>query len=347
MRFQAAVLTELKKALVLDELVMPRLEVGQVLVKVICSGVCGSQIGEINGVKGEDKFLPHLLGHEALATVMDVGPGVTKTREGDCVVLHWRPSSGIQAVPPKFDSKQFGTVNAGWVTTFSENAVVSENRLTVVPVGTDPEVGALMGCAVTTGLGVINNNARVKIGESVVVWGAGGVGLNIVQGAAMVSAHPIVAVDLYDEKLALSRNFGATHTLNAKGVNVLSEIRSIVGVGGADVVVDNTGNPDVIRTCYDLTSPKGRTVLVGVPAKDHDVTLYTLPLHFDKTLTGSHGGESEPEIDIPRYLKLESLGILDLKTLVTDRYPLSKINNAIEDMQSGRISGRCMIHMQE
>jgi len=347
MRFRAAVLTKLRAPLVLDELAVPRLEIGQVLVRITCSGVCGSQIGEINGVKGEDRFLPHLLGHEALATVLDVGPGVTKTREGDNVVLHWRPSSGIQASPPKFESRKLGTVNAGWVTTFSEIAVISENRLTVVTPETNPEVGALMGCAVTTGLGVINNNAKVKIGESVVVWGSGGVGLNIVQGAAMTSAYPIVAIDLYDDKLALSRKMGATHTFNAKKINVSSEIRSVVGSEGADVVIDNTGNPDVIRLCYDLTSPRGRTVLVGVPAQNQDVTLYTLPLHFDKTLTGSHGGESEPETDIPRYLRLENLGSLELRSLVTDRYPLSKINNAIEDMQSGRISGRCMIYMSE
>jgi S-(hydroxymethyl)glutathione dehydrogenase / alcohol dehydrogenase len=345
MKFQAAVLTKLKKPLVLDELEVPCLDVGQVLVKVICSGICGSQIGEINGVKGEDRFLPHLLGHEAVGTVADTGPGVTTVKEGNRVVLHWRPGTGIQAPCPKYASKSFGTVNAGWVTTFSEMAVISENRLTGVPEDTDPEIGALMGCAVTTGLGVINNNANVKIGESVVVWGAGGVGLNIVQGAAMVSANPIIAVDLYDKKLALARKLGATHAINAKAEDAKAVIESIVGPAGADVVIDNTGNVEVIRTCYDLTQPNGRTILVGVPPKGDEATIYTLPLHFDKILTGSHGGEARPAIDVPRYLALERAGVLELQSLITNRYSLSEINKAIEDMQSGQISGRCMIQM--
>jgi S-(hydroxymethyl)glutathione dehydrogenase/alcohol dehydrogenase len=343
MKFQAAVLTEVKQPLVLDELEVPLLDVGQVLVKVICSGICGSQIGEINGVKGEDKFLPHLLGHEATATVLETGPGVTTVKERDRVVLHWRPGTGIQGMCPQYKSKSLGIVNAGWITTFNEMAVISENRMTIIPSDTDPEIGSLMGCAVTTGLGVINNNAKVKIGESVVVWGAGGLGLNMVQGASMVSANPIIAVDLYDAKLTLARELGATHSFNSMDGDPSDEIRAIVGDAGADVVIDNTGNPEVIRSCYDLTHPSGRTILVGVPPKGLDTTLYTLPLHFKKALIGSHGGEAQPDIDIPKYISLYDEGKMHIKHFITDRYGFADINQAIQDLRDGKVTGRCIV----
>ena len=228
MKALAAILVELEKPLVIEEIQIPKLTFGQVLVKLVCSGICGSQLGEIDGIKGADKYLPHLLGHEGSGVVIDCGEGVTTVKEMDKVVLHWRPGAGIQSPPPVYHSNSFGTVHAGWVTTFNEYAVVSENRITTIPGDFDPEIGALFGCAVTTGLGVINNNAKVKIGESVVIWGAGGVGLNIVQGAAMVSAYPIIAIDLFDHKLELALKMGATHTINAKKTNPAGGISPII-----------------------------------------------------------------------------------------------------------------------
>src|SRR3990172_7470779 len=199
---KAAILVRQHEPLVVAEVELPQvLDVGQVLVKVHYSGICGSQLGEIDGVKGEDRFLPHLLGHEGSGTVLEVGPGVRHVKAGDKVVLHWRTGAGIESSTSSY-SWQGRKVNAGWITTFNEYAVVSENRLTAIPHDSDPEVAALFGCAVTTGFGVVQNNARVRIGESVVVFGAGGVGLNIVQAAALVSAHPVIAVDLYDNRLA-------------------------------------------------------------------------------------------------------------------------------------------------
>ena len=172
---KAAVLTELKAPLVIAEVKMPEtLVTGQVLVKIHFSGICGSQLGEIDGAKGEDKFLPHLLGHEASGTVLDIGPGVKHVKNGDKVVLHWRKGPGIESETPHF---AWGgrKVNAGWITTFNEYAIVSENRVTAIPADSDMEVAALFGCAVTTAMGVINNDAQVKIGQSVVVFGVGGV----------------------------------------------------------------------------------------------------------------------------------------------------------------------------
>jgi S-(hydroxymethyl)glutathione dehydrogenase / alcohol dehydrogenase len=341
---QAAILVELRKPLVVDEVELPRtLEVGQVLVRVHSSGICGSQLGEIDGVKGEDRYLPHLLGHEGSGTVVETGPGVRHVKVGDKVVLHWRKGAGIEAAPARYQWRG-KPLNAGWVTTFNHYAVVSENRVTAIPGDSDMEVAALLGCAVTTGFGVVINNARLTIGESVVVFGAGGIGLNIVQAAALVTAQPIIAVDLHDSRLELARQFGATHVINSKRTPAREDIQRICA-GGVDAFIDNTGNPDVIAMGYELTKPAGRVVLVGVPAKGRHVSLYSLPLHFGKELRGSHGGDAVPQTDIPRYAALYHSGRIRLKELVTERFSLADINTAIERMRDGRLAGRCSIQM--
>ena len=341
---RAAILVSLNEPLIVDNVQLPTgLECGQVLVKVNFSGICGSQLGEISGVKGPDPYLPHLLGHEGSGIVQEVGLGVQYVKVGDKVVMHWQAGRGIQAEPPKY---RWGgkVLNAGYVTTFNEYAVVSENRLTPIPPDYPLEYAALYGCAVTTGLGVIENNAQLRMGQSLVVVGAGGVGLNIIQGAQLHSGYPIVAVDQFDNRLQLAKQVGATHILNNRNEeDWLSRIRDIVGNTGADVVVDNTGNPNVISQCYELTKDQGRTILVGVPAKGKDAQIYTLPLHFGKVLTGSHGGNGNPSEDIPRYLQLEKLGKLLLKPLFTERFTLEQINEAIERMRSGDLVGRALL----
>ncbi len=345
MKFKAAILTELKKELTIAEITLPeKLEVGQVLVKVAYSGICGSQLGEIDGKKGEDKFLPHLLGHEASGEVIEVGAGVRTTQKGDKVVLHWKRGIGIDSECPKYDWNG-KVVNAGWIATFNEYAVISENRITKLPDNFDMRIAPLFGCAVTTGLGVINNNAMVKIGESVVVYGAGGVGLNIIQGASLSGAYPIIAVDLHDNRLELAKELGATHTINATSTDAETAIKKILENNGADIVIDNTGIPKIIELCYELTQPKGKTILVGVPKKGDDISIHSLPLHFGKQLTGSFGGETDPTIDIPRYAKLYQAGLLKLDELITAEYALEDINDAIADMRSGKLAGRCVIKM--
>jgi S-(hydroxymethyl)glutathione dehydrogenase / alcohol dehydrogenase len=179
----------------------------------------------------------------------------------------------------------------------------------------------------------------------VVVFGAGGVGLSIIQGAAMVSAHPIVAVDLFDNRLALAARLGATHLVNATKSDAVGEVRRILGPTGADVVVDNTGDPAIIEAACLLTSTRGRTILVGVPRQGDNISLYTLPLHFGKTLTGTKGGETNPDVDIPNYIRLCLAGKLKIRELITNRFPLSEINTAIKLMRSGEIAGRCLIEI--
>lgn len=342
---KAAILLEQRKPLIVDEIELPQtLEVGQVLVKIHFSGICGSQLGEIDGAKGKDKFLPHLLGHEASGTVMEIGLGVKHVKPGDEVVLHWRKGLGIEGAPPNYRWRG-QKLNAGWIATFNEYAIVAENRVTAIPSDSDMEVAALFGCAVTTGFGVVENNAKIRIGESVVVFGAGGVGLNIVQAAALVGGYPIIAVDLFDNRLALAKKMGATHLINTKNEDAKAAIGRIAGAQGVDVFIDNTGQPTIIELGYQVTKSQGRITLVGVPPKGNNINIYSLPLHFGKGLSGSHGGEAIPNVDIPRYQNLFGVGRIKLRELLTDRLDLEDINIAIDNMRSGKTAGRCLIQM--
>jgi len=340
---KAAILAQSREPLIVDEIVLPEtLGVGQVLVKVLYSTICGAQLNEIAAAKGPDKFLPHLLGHEASAQVIEIGLGVTTVKPGDTVVLHWRPSQGIQCQPPSYQWRG-NKLNAGWVTTFSDYAVVSENRMTVIPPDYNLRDAPLLGCAVTTAAGVINNDANVKIGESVVIFGVGGVGLNVVQFAELAGANPIVAVDLVDAKLDMAKSRGATHVLNGNAVSDMdAEIRKIVGAKGPDKVIETTGAKSVIELAYNLTHADGTCVLVGVPSEK--VSIYTLPIHFNKVLTGSHGGDAVPHVDIPRLIRLIEAGRLSFEGLITHEFPLDDINAALDVVRSGT-AGRVLLRI--
>ena len=340
---KAAILAKSRAPLIVDEIELPdALNVGQVLVKILYTTICGAQLNEIAAAKGPDKFLPHLLGHEASATVLETGPGVSNVKPGETVVLHWRPSLGIQCTPPSYKWRG-EKLNAGWVTTFGEYAVVSENRMTPIPADYDLKVAPLLGCAVTTAAGVINNDAKVKIGESVVVFGVGGVGLNVVQFAHLAGANPIVAVDLIDSKLDMAKARGATHTLNAAEINdIPAAIRDIVGAKGPDKVIETTGVKQVIEQAYDITHADGTCVLVGVP--NEKVTIYTLPIHFNKVLTGSHGGDAAPHVDIPRLIRLTKAGRLSFDGIITHEYTLDEINGAFDMVRSGN-AGRVVLRV--
>jgi len=340
---KAAILTELRKPLILAEIEIPQeLKVGQVLVKIHFSGICGSQLGEIDGAKGEDKFLPHLLGHEGSGTVVAIGPGVKTVSLGDKVVLHWRKGDGIESEPPIYNWK--GTkVNAGWVTTFNEFAIVSENRITTIPKDSEMDVAALFGCAVTTGFGIIENNAKLKIGESVVVFGAGGIGLNVVQAASLVSAYPIIAIDIFDNRLALAQEMGATHLINSRDKSVEEISKLIRSITKVDVFIDNTGNPQIIELGYNILKPQGKMVLVGVPKKGNNINIFSLPMHFGKSIIGSHGGDGLPQIDIPRYHNLYRMERIKLRELVTDQFTMEEINKAINQLRDGIVKGRCLL----
>lgn len=336
MKTRAAILVEQKKPLVIDEIEIPPLAIGQVLVEIKTSRICGSQLGEIDGVKGPDRFLPHLLGHEGGGIVLETGPEVTKVKTGDHVVLHWRPGAGLQLHPPTYHWRG-NSLNAGWVTTFNQFSVVAENRLTALPKDIDFGTAALLADTLTTGFGIINNNAKATIGESLVLFGTGGIGLGVILGAHLAGLHPIVSLDRFDHKLAKARLYGATHTINVDQENVRDRILEIVDPHGADIVVDGTGSPQVIQTCYDLTHRHGRCILFGVMPHDKNVTLHTLPLHFGKSLIGSEGGSSHPEIDIPRIVRMIQAKRFDPQGFISHRGKLEQINDLIAKMRSGEV----------
>ena len=342
MKIKAAILVENNKPLIVEEIdFRGKLTFGQVLVKINVSGICGSQIGEIRGVKGEDKYLPHLLGHEGCGRIVDIGPGVKTLKIDDKVVLHWKKGSGINADSPIYhwEGKK---INAGYVTTFNDYAVVSENRCTPISEKISDFNASLFGCAITTGFGVIENKAQLKIGESIAILGAGGIGLNIIQAARMVSAYPIIAVDLYDNRLKLAKKLGATHIINSSKNEFSTMIKDISG-NDLDVFVDNTGNTKIIEKGYELINERGRLVLVGVPRIGDNINIFSLPLHFGKKITGTFGGDGNPDIDIPRYSNLILKGIFNLEGIVTEKYGLDDINIAISRVSNGLAAGRVLI----
>ncbi len=342
---KAAILVKQNSPLIIDDIQFPeQLDYGQVLVKVLVSGICGSQLGEISGAKGEDKYIPHLLGHEGCGIVKAIGPGVKTIKVNDKVVMHWRPGSGIQSDPPKYKF-QGRDLNAGWVTTFNEYGIISENRCTSINKDLDPEIGSLLGCAVTTGFGVVENNAKLKIGESIVIYGAGGIGLSVIEAAKAVSAWPIIAIDIFDNRLNLAREIGATHIINGRSGDVENKINSILKNKPLNVFIDNTGIPSIIELGYSLVDKFGIIVLVGVPKIGNNINIFSLPLHFGKTIVGSHGGESNPDSDIPRYINHFIKNKVDPKKIITQRFDLENINKAIDSIKSGDTAGRIIIEL--
>lgn len=343
---KAAILTKLNTPLLIDTIEpVDKLKAGQVLVRVHASGICGAQVSEISGAKGEDKYLPHLLGHEGGGVVVNTGPGVTQVKKGNHVVMHWRKGAGIEAEPPKY---KWGCkkVGGGWITTFNDHAIISENRLTPIDDDLPFEIAALLGCGVTTGLGLVNNEAKLKIGQSIAVIGCGGVGLNVIQGAKMVSAGEIIAIEINNSKLSMAARLGATQLINPKLTENLREtiIRQL-GKPGIDVVVDCTGLVDMIDIGYSLVAPGGKMILVGQPRHDQKLVIPAMRRHYcGQVLMDSQGGLTNPTTDIPRYLKLYKSGKLKLDNLITHHYPLEQVNEALEMVKSGQ-SGRVILEM--
>mgnify|MGYP003646503986 CR=1 FL=1 len=336
---RAVVLEKINSPLTVREVDLTPLLAGQVLVRNLVSGLCGAQLHEIRGHKGNEKFLPHLLGHEGCGIVQDVGEGVTTVCPGDKVVMHWRKGTGIEAAFPKYvlDGKE---ISSGKVTTLSEYSIVSENRLTTVPPHTPEHLCALLGCSMTTALGAINYDANLKFGESILIIGTGGVGLNLIQAASMASAYPISCLELDEAKKTLALSSGATTF--TKNINELSEKEY-------DVIVDTTGNVDIISSTIPLLADRGRYIFIGQPPPGADIIV---PRGTDlwsangKTMKVSQGGCTTPSKDISRYVKLYDAGILNVDRIVTHVFALSEINEAFDLLRTGT-AGRIMIRIGE
>jgi len=335
---KAAVLEKLNYPLAIREVFPTQLLPGQVYVKVLASGLCGAQLHEIRGHRGNGKFLPHLMGHEGCGIVKEVGPGVTTVKEGDKVVMHWRPGSGIESEFPKYHLGE-KIISSGKCTTLSEFSIVSENRLTKVPHDTPTVLAAMLGCSLTTALGIIDNECNLKFGESVAIIGCGGVGLNLIQAAKMKSAHPVYGVDINDKM------FDLTHQI---GVDIFTCDLEFIPEK-VDVILDTTGVPEVISKAFDKLAPSGRLIMVGQPAPGTDLNIFNPLSMFDgqgKSIRASQGGGTKPDEDIPRYIKLANREMLDFNTLHTDTFALDNINDAFDLLKTGN-AGRIIIKIGE
>ncbi len=340
---KAAVLVQTGQPLeVMDGIELPALETGQVLTRIHYTGVCHSQLMEVSGKRGDDPWLPHLLGHEASATVVDIGPGVTKVKPGDPVVLTWIKSKGLQASGAKYQCGEL-TINSGAVTTFNEYSVVSENRCVAIPKDIPLDIASLFGCAVMTGAGIVTNTLKPPAGSSLVVYGVGGIGLSALMAAKVHQCNPIIAVDVSDDKLKQATEFGATHTVNAKNEDPVAAIRVLTNDLGTEFAVESAGLAHTIEQAFNsVRKGGGYCVFASHPASGEKVCLDPFDMICGKRIEGSWGGDSNPDEDIPLYAELYLQGKMPLEKLITHRYSLDQINKALEDMKANLV-GRALL----
>ncbi|MCF7762485.1 MAG: zinc-binding dehydrogenase [Verrucomicrobia bacterium] len=344
MKTLAAVLVETGRPLELAELEVPTLQAGQVLVDIAFSGVCHTQLLEARGYRGNDPFLPHCMGHEGSGRVIEVGPEVSKVKSGDEVVLSWIQGTGanVQSTIYKWNGR---AVNAGAVTTFSRQSIISENRLTRLPAHVPTEAAALLGCAIPTGFGSVLNTAQARPGQSIAVFGVGGVGLCAVVAAAMVGCKPIIAVDVLAHKLELAKLAGATDIVMASSGDPLQAIRRLIP-DGIDLAVEATGRPEVMVQALAAVRRRGGTsIVIGNARKGERLSLDPGEFNQGKRILGTWGGDSSPDIDFPRYAKLLVSSKLNLPALLGRIYSLESINEALEGLESGQVA-RPLIDMR-
>lgn len=343
---KAAVLEKINGDLVVGEVGLGELTFGQVLVKVIVSGICGSQLQEIAGNKNNANFVPHLLGHEGCGIVEGVGSGVTKVKVGDKVIMHWRKGDGIEADFPSY-SYNGKTMKSGKVTTLSEYTVASENRVTPVPMDTPDELCSLLGCGLSTALGTINEEANVKFGESVMIVGVGGLGVNLIKSAKLASAFPIVVLDVHENKRETSEAMGASLFINSKEEDIKEVITKKFGIKEIDVIIDTSGSKQAIEATIPLLSGTGRYIMIGQPKPGESIEITNAHHLFGgegKTIKATQGGKFSPTRDIPRYVKLHKAGVLNIEGIITHRMKLDEINEALKLIRNGQ-AGRIMIEM--
>lgn len=342
MKTQAAILVDTGKPIEIGTLEIPKLKKGQVIVEIAYSGVCHTQILEARGRRGPDKFLPHCLGHEGSGTVAEIGEGVTKVRVGDQVVLSWIKGSGLDAGGTVY-TWEGRPVNAGPITTFARHSVISENRLTVLGAGVPLNEAAFLGCAVPTGQGSVMNAAGAKAGQSVAVFGVGGIGLCAIAGAAALGCAPVIAVDPLEERLARAKEMGATHTVKS-GPDAVDALKKICS-GGLDIAIEASGRPPVmVQALACVRSQGGIAVVIGNAPHGEMLTLDPREFNQGKQLRGTWGGDNVPDRDFPRYASLVSSGKLRLSPLLSRPFALEAINEALESLERG-VSVRPLVEM--
>lgn len=336
--FKAAILEQHKEPLkITPDIKIPPLKNGQILVKLAYSGVCHSQIMEIDGLRGEDKYLPHLLGHEGSGLVLDTGPQVKKVKKGDTVVLGWIKGKGIESggCCYQHEDKIF---NAGAVTTFNEYAVVSENRCVTIPKRIPMDIAALFGCAVLTGSGILTNTIKPKDSADIAFFGLGGIGISALAATKLFKPNKIFAVDINNDRLELAKEFGATHIINPLDEDPVAFIKSNTNDEGVDYSIDAAGQVKTIEQAFEsIKINDGLCVFASHPKYGEKISIDPFDLISGKRIIGSWGGDAQPDKDIPIFSKLYLDGLLPLEKLITKKYSLDDINVAIKDLKEGNV----------
>ena len=352
---KAAVLYDINEPLQIEQFALPDIEDDQVRVRLVASGVCHS---DWHVIKGEWPFIqvPTILGHEGAGVVEEIGPSVNNVKVGDHVVLSWKRNCGFcemcqvgypnlcdePADPrglPRFTESDRQMDKFNGLGTFSTETIVPQDI--VIPI--DKEIplpqAALVGCGVMTGVGAALNTANVQPGKSVAVFGCGGVGLNVIQGAMMAGAEPIIAVDILDNKLELSKQFGATHTVNSSQVDPVKAIQELTDGQGTHYAFEAIGLvSDPFKQSILCTRKRGVTVYVGHAPVNTPVDFDARILFLEKTVIGSFYGTCRPRVDFPRLLALYKAGKLKLDELVTRIYPLEEVNEAFTALSQGQVA---------
>jgi S-(hydroxymethyl)glutathione dehydrogenase/alcohol dehydrogenase len=349
---KAAVCEEFGKPLVIEEIDIDPPGEGQVKVRLAATAICHS---DIHAVRGElFGKLPLLAGHESSGYIAEVGPGVTSLQPGDPVVISLVASCGhclycssglphlcehewpLDSHSPLRNQRGQPIENMVKVASFAEYAVVDHSQAVKIPGDMPLDRAALLGCGVITGFGAVVNRAKVELLSSVVVVGVGGVGLNSIPGAALSGAYPIIAVDVLDAKLKAALSFGATHTVNAAQTDPVEAVKKLTSGRGADYVFVTVGSVASMRQGFLMSGPRGMTVLVGLPNPKDNLSLS--PFDFigtERVLTGCNMGSINLQTDIPELITLYKAGKLKLDELITRRYRLEEINEAIEAVEHG------------
>jgi NDMA-dependent alcohol dehydrogenase len=352
---KAAVCYEFGQPLVVEEITIDPPKAGEVKVRMAATAICHSDIHILRGEWGGK--VPVVAGHEAAGIIEEVGPGVTRVKPGDPVVVSLLRSCGrcfycTTGAPhicegdyalnteTRLHTLRGEPIEQGIRTAaFAEYAVVDQSQVVVVPDDMPLDRAALLACGVITGLGAVVNTAKVEPNSSVVVIGTGGVGLNAIQGAALAGAYPIIAIDLLDNKLDAARAFGATHVINATQVDSpQAAVKELTSGRGADYVFVAVGSPKAVSQGFNMIRREGTVVVVGIPEVDATVSLPVSDFIFGgpRRIMGSAMGSTRLSVDVPRLVALYQHGRLKLDELITARYPLEQINEAIAAVEDGK-----------
>lgn len=334
MKSIGAILIASGTKLELDEFEIIRpLTPGQVLVKMISAGICRTQIREIDAPDGQDRYLPHLLGHEGYGEVLEVGANVGRVKPGDLVVLHWRKGSGLDADLPtyRWNGRK---LNAGPLAVFASTLITSENRVTRVKSELPRGIAPLLGCALTTGWGVIRNDPSFQVsGQNILIIGVGGIGLSALIGAKTKNDAKITVLDKNKQNLLSALELGAHNAIaitDSQGeAAFLNE-----NLGSFDLIVDTTGNEDLTNSSLRLLAATGRLIMAGMSHKDSKLTINANWLLSGKAIAGSNGGDGNPTIQIPEIIECQTNGQIDLKNYPVTFSKFVDINSALERLRS-------------